>query len=277
MKNILMIFSIILFSACSNSDDTNADFTAENEAEIQAYITANNLAPQKSNSGLYYIIDEQGTGARPKLSDRVKVAYKGYFTNGEVFDENPEGLSFAVLANLIPGLAEGINYFNAGGKGKLIIPSNLAYGNRGNEQIPPGAVVIFDIELLYVNYVEENEADIQTYLRVNNLTSQISASGLHYIINEQGTGENPLETSNVTVAYKGYFLDGTVFDESDAGGVSFNLQNVISGWTEGITYFKEGGSGVLLIPSSLAYGRAGILGIPGGAVLVFDINLISLN
>lgn len=277
MKNILLIFSIILFSACSNSDDSEADFTAENEAEIQAYISANNLTPQKSSSGLYYIIEEQGTGARPSLSDRVKVAYKGYFTNGDVFDESQEGLSFPILANLIPGFAEGINYLNAGGKAKLIIPANLAYGSRGNEQIPAGAVVIFDVELLYVNYVEENEADIQAYLSVNNLTSQISDTGLHYIINEEGDGENPTESDNVTVAYKGYFLNGTVFDESNANGVQFNLQNVISGWTEGITYFKEGGSGVLLIPSSLAYGNAGISNIPGGAVLVFDINLIAVN
>lgn len=276
MKNILILFTLVLLTACSTNNQ-DIDFTAENEAEIQAYIAANNLSPIKSNSGLYYIIEEQGTGARPSLSDRVKVAYKGYFTNGDVFDESQDGLSFPILANLIPGFAEGINYLNAGGKAKLIIPANLAYGSRGNEQIPAGAVVIFDIELLYVNYVEENEADIQTYLSVNNLTSQISDSGLHYIINEEGDGENPTESDNVTVAYKGYFLDGAVFDESNANGVQFNLQNVISGWTEGITYFKEGGSGVLLIPSSLAYGNAGISTIPGGAVLVFDINLIAAN
>lgn len=276
MKNILTLFTLILFTACS-SDDSEIDYTAKNEAEIQTYIAANNLSPIKSNSGLYYIIEEQGTGARPTLSDRVKVAYKGYLTNGDVFDESQEGLSFPILANLIPGFAEGINYFNAGGKGKLIIPANLAYGSRGNEQIPAGAVIIFDIQLLYVNYEQENQADIQTYLSVNNLTSEISDSGLHYIINEEGDGENPTEADNVTVAYKGYFLNGTVFDESNANGVQFNLQNVISGWTEGITYFKEGGSGVLLIPSSLAYGNAGISAIPGGAVLVFDINLISIN
>lgn len=276
MKNILILFTLVLLTACSTNNE-DIDFTAENEAEIQAYIAANNLSPIKSNSGLYYIIEEQGTGARPSLSDRVKVAYKGYFTNGDVFNESQDGLSFPILANLIPGFAEGINYLNAGGKAKLIIPANLAYGSRGNEQIPAGAVVIFDIELLYVNYVEENEADIQSYLSVNNLTSQISDSGLHYIINEEGDGENPTESDNVTVAYKGYFLDGAVFDESNTNGVQFNLQNVISGWTEGITYFKEGGSGVLLIPSSLAYGNAGISTIPGGAVLVFDINLIAVN
>lgn len=79
------------------------------------------------------------------------------------------------------------------------------------------------------------------------------------------------------MAYKGYFTNGSVFDQSDAAGISFNLQQVIKGWTEGITYFKEGGNGVLLIPSSLAYGNNGQGSVPGGAVLIFDVKLISVN
>lgn len=127
------------------------------------------------------------------------------------------------------------------------------------------------------DYVALNDQEINDYLTDNNLQAQKSVSGLYYIIVEPGTGDQPTTTSNVTVAYKGYFTDKTVFDQSDAQGISFNLREVIRGWTEGITYFKEGGSGVLLIPSHLAYGSSGRRGIPGGAVLIFDINLISVN
>ncbi|MGC6430167.1 MAG: FKBP-type peptidyl-prolyl cis-trans isomerase [Jejuia sp.] len=123
----------------------------------------------------------------------------------------------------------------------------------------------------------ENNQEIIDYIAANNLNAQESASGLYYVINEPGTGVQPTTTSNVTVAYKGYFTDGNVFDESSATGISFSLQQVIPGWTEGITYFKEGGSGILLIPSHLAYGNVGRAGIPGGAVLIFDVNLISVN
>ena len=84
-------------------------------------------------------------------------------------------------------------------------------------------------------------------------------------------------SSNVTVAYKGYFLNGKVFDQSNSGGISFGLNRVITGWTEGITYFKEGGNGVLLVPSNLGYGPNGSRSIPGGAVLVFDVKLIKVN
>ena len=92
-----------------------------------------------------------------------------------------------------------------------------------------------------------------------------------------GNGNQPTTTDNVTVAYKGYYTNNTVFDESDTDGISFNLQQVIPGWTEGITYFSEGGSGMLLIPAHLGYGNNDYYGIPGGSVLIFDINLISIN
>ncbi|TLP80279.1 FKBP-type peptidyl-prolyl cis-trans isomerase [Maribacter sp. ACAM166] len=126
-------------------------------------------------------------------------------------------------------------------------------------------------------YTESNEKEILDYISNQNLEAQKSASGLYYVINEIGTGDKPTASSNVTVAYKGYFADGSVFDQSNEDGISFNLNQVIAGWTEGITYFNEGGSGVLLIPSRLAYGNAGRSGIPGGAVLIFDINLVSIN
>lgn len=127
------------------------------------------------------------------------------------------------------------------------------------------------------DYTIQNEAEIVKYLEDNNLDAQKSTSGLYYIINEPGTGNQPTTNSNVTVAYKGYLTDKSVFDQSDAAGISFGLQQVIKGWTEGITYFKEGGSGVLLIPSRLGYGNSGTSGIPGGAVLIFDVSLISVN
>ena len=128
-----------------------------------------------------------------------------------------------------------------------------------------------------VEYVAKNEKDIAAFVAENNLDAVRSESGLYYVIDEPGTGAQPTYTSNVTVAYKGYYLNGTVFDESDAAGVSFNLDEVIYGWTEGITYFKEGGSGILLVPAHLGYGNYNYRGIPGGSVLVFEINLVSVN
>lgn len=128
-----------------------------------------------------------------------------------------------------------------------------------------------------VDYTAKNEQEIKDYIAKNNLTAQRSATGLYYIIKEPGTGTQPTATSNVTVAYKGYFTNGSVFDQSSAAGVSFGLNQVIKGWTEGIPYFKTGGNGVLLIPAHLGYGSSANGPIPGGSVLIFDVKLISVN
>jgi FKBP-type peptidyl-prolyl cis-trans isomerase FkpA len=122
-----------------------------------------------------------------------------------------------------------------------------------------------------------NESEIVKYIAENHLKAQRSASGLYYVIDEPGTGKQPTADSEVTVAYKGTFTNKQVFDQSDEKGISFPLQNVIKGWTEGIQYFKEGGKGILLIPSELGYGDATTGPIPGGSVLVFEINLISVK
>jgi FKBP-type peptidyl-prolyl cis-trans isomerase FkpA len=125
--------------------------------------------------------------------------------------------------------------------------------------------------------VPNNEAEIVKYIADNHLKATRSQSGLYYVIEEAGTGKQPTADSEVTVAYKGTFTNKEVFDQSDEKGISFPLQNVIPGWTEGIQYFKEGGKGILLIPSDLGYGPNGTGPIPGGSVLIFEINLISVK
>ena len=128
-----------------------------------------------------------------------------------------------------------------------------------------------------IDYVAQNEKDISEFIANNKLTAQRSDTGLYYVIKEPGTGAQPTASSNVTVAYKGTFLNGTIFDASTNAGITIGLDQVIKGWTEGIPHFKAGGSGMLLIPAHLGYGNYDYRGIPGGSVLIFEINLISVN
>ena len=134
-----------------------------------------------------------------------------------------------------------------------------------------------DVYIDPVDYKALNEKQISDYLTTNNLEAEKAASGLYYIIENPGDGEQPTANSNVTVAYKGYYLNGTIFDQSPNEGITFDLDRVIKGWTEGIPYFKEGGNGTLFIPSHLGYGSFDYNGIPGGSVLIFDVNLLSVN
>ncbi|WP_324027025.1 FKBP-type peptidyl-prolyl cis-trans isomerase [Maribacter sp. BPC-D8] len=127
-----------------------------------------------------------------------------------------------------------------------------------------------------IDYTDINEKEINVYLSANDLVSETTASGLHYIIENPGDGAKPSASSNVTVAYKGYFLDGEVFDQNNSGFTT-GLDKVIAGWTEGIQLFNEGGNGMLLVPAHLGYGSFDFRSIPGGSVLIFDIELVSVN
>lgn len=122
-----------------------------------------------------------------------------------------------------------------------------------------------------------NEKQITDYIKTNKLNARKCESGLYYVVDEAGEGKKPTSASTVQVAYRGSYLNGEVFDESGDRGISFPLKRVIKGWTEGITYFKEGGKGILLVPSHLGYGPYNTRGIPGGSVLIFDIHLIEVK
>jgi FKBP-type peptidyl-prolyl cis-trans isomerase len=101
-------------------------------------------------SGLHYEIVQEGTGAAPKPTESVKVHYTGKLVDGTVFDssvQRGEPAEFP-LDQVIAGWTEGIQKMKKGGKIKLYVPPQLAYGDDGRPGIPPGSTLIFDVELL---------------------------------------------------------------------------------------------------------------------------------
>lgn len=107
-----------------------------------------------------------------------------------------------------------------------------------------------------------------------------TASGLAYKVMKEGTGATPGAEDVVEVHYHGTLTDGTVFDSSVERGktISFPLNRVIRGWTEGLQTMKEGGKTKFVIPAELAYGEAGAPPkIPGGATLVFEVELFKVT
>ena len=125
-----------------------------------------------------------------------------------------------------------------------------------------------------VDQAKVDDGIIKNYISSNGLNATATGSGLYYVIKTVGTGANPTANSTVNVVYKGYFTNGSVFDQSSVSGASLNLGSVIAGWQEGIPYFKKGGGkGILLIPSALGYGSQVSGSIPANSVIIFDITL----
>ncbi len=107
-----------------------------------------------------------------------------------------------------------------------------------------------------------------------------TSSGLQYKVLREGSGKQPAATDTVEVNYEGKLINGTVFDSSYKRGesISFPLNQVIPGWTEGVQLMKEGAKYQFYIPSNLAYGSRGAGGAIGpDETLIFDVELIKVK
>ena len=209
--------------------------------------------------------------------------YTGWLEDGTKFDSSVDRgtPSTFPLNRVIRGWTEGLCAMRVGEKRKLRIPANLAYGPRGRPSIPPDSILIFDVELLDI--IDYAKVPPMEQLPGEVVTGDIntSESGLQWYDIVEGDGVQPAgPESSVEVHYTGWLTDGTKFDSSvdREQTIEFPLNGVIAGWTEGVGSMKVGGKRKLIIPAALGYGDAGAGGmIPGGATLIFDVELISTN
>ena len=138
---------------------------AEEGKTIEAYIQEKGLTASKTESGLYYVIEQEGTGEATTPGTTMYVNYAGYLLDGTLFDtsipeiakannmfdeQRPyEALPVNVgMGQVIPGWDEGLMLLKKGSKGKFIIPSPLGYGENGaGAMIPPNSILVFDVEV----------------------------------------------------------------------------------------------------------------------------------
>lgn len=228
-----------------------------------AQVTATGLASKVLTAG-------QGT-VHPVASDLVKVHYTGWTTDGKEFDSSVSRGKPAVfpLDKVIAGWTEGLQLMVEGEKRRLWIPARLAYEGRADR---PQGMLVFDVELLDVLRVPETPPDVAA----PPADAERSASGLAWKVLAAGKGDRRAGVAGVVrVHYTGWTVDGKRFDSSLSRGTpaTFNLGQVIPGWTEGLQLMAEGETRRFWIPKSLAY--RGAPGKPEG-MLVFDIELLEI-
>jgi len=150
-----MIKSMLTLAAMATLFFTHTTMAQSALQTGQAFLAENATQPgvKQTPSGLQYVIINPGEGRSPKATDSVKVNYRGTLLNGTEFDSSykrNEPIEFP-LNGVIKGWTEGLQLIKEGGKIKLFIPSNLAYGSRGaGGLIGPDETLIFEVELLKV-------------------------------------------------------------------------------------------------------------------------------
>lgn len=147
-KQFLGLLFIALFITTFSCEKDDEDRVAIDREIIEQYLADNNIAAQKHESGVYYLIEAPGSGGSPNFSSEIVVKYKGYLTDGTVFDQTNGTSANFNLANLIVGWQIGIPLLEKGGSGIFFIPSYLGYGRFPPAGIPENAVLIFEIELI---------------------------------------------------------------------------------------------------------------------------------
>lgn len=144
----LLIF-VFGFSACNTYTEQDKD---NFDKKIQEFVAKGTDKYEKSESGLYYSIENEGEGDYIKFTDMVSFKYEGKFLTGEPFDNRHRNtpLTFQV-SQLIEGWKEAFLYLKKGGKAKIIVPPYLGYGDHQLEDIPANSILFFTIEVVDVN------------------------------------------------------------------------------------------------------------------------------
>jgi FKBP-type peptidyl-prolyl cis-trans isomerase len=156
LSDVMMAFQAKKLEAEQAKEQALADTNLKNGQDFMAE-NAKREGVVTTDTGLQVEILEEGTGPTPTAEDNVKVHYKGMLINGQEFDSSygrGEPVTFP-LSGVIKGWTEGLQMIKEGGKGRLVIPSDLAYGPGGaGGMIGPNATLVFEVELLAINPAE---------------------------------------------------------------------------------------------------------------------------
>jgi len=143
--SVLAVALMLVVSGCSTySEEEKAGF----DSKIRKFTEKSSHKYIRSESGLYYYIEQEGEGDFIKFTDEVSFTYTGKFLDGQVFDgrNSRKPVTFPV-SQLIEGWKEIMFYLKKGGKASLIMPPYLGYGDRKLNDIPPNSILVFDMAI----------------------------------------------------------------------------------------------------------------------------------
>lgn len=312
--NMVLALTALIFSAGCQVEDGESDLLAREKRFFNLYISHNYNDSLSADASLYYKEIEPGTGDSPGAEDWILLNYVGYTIPDErVVDTYLENVASSNNINdeeilygpfkmkngsRTQGLAEGLQMMKEGGKAIICYTSDLGYGSKGvslMKSVGNYASMKYEVELLSVlgEDIEAYEKErLENYANdipgVDTIYDATEDVVMYYVIDDSVRGgQEVVEDSVVSIAYKGYLIDGRVFDESVEGApydlTVGDLESTIAGWSHGAKKFRLGEKGRLFIPYQLAYGENGRLTSSGNAAipqyepLIFDIEIVDIK
>ncbi|TRZ71956.1 MAG: hypothetical protein D4R97_06285 [Bacteroidetes bacterium] len=278
------------------------------EEQLKKYVEENKITAMPNSMGLYIIETQQGSGMKIDSGCQVRMDYRVSLLDGkELFStfERHDPVKFEYGKRIdTPGFEYAVSTLKKRSKAKIIVPSTLAFGRKGNGTlVGPYQSLIYEVEITDVKTKAEYEKEqienqkseqmksdssknaeaglLEKYLKDNNITAKPQPDGLYYIQVLAGTGPKAEAGKTVKVHYTGKLLNGKVFDSSleRKNPIKFMLGRgqVIKGWDEGISMMKQGGKATLIIPSAIGYSDRDMGVIPPYSTLVFDVELVEVK
>lgn len=308
-KLIFWFFGITAVTTLLSCEKTIDEGESDELLRLQAYMSIHYPDLNPTSSGLYYIINEQGTGDVAENDNFILYNYSVMGLNGNVVETNIRSLAYlyGIYSSttryapnygpyndqIIKGLVEGISYLKPPAKARFIMPSKLAYGSSMYKGLNPYSSIIYDIELIKVVpdpvvYEQEQIDEFLANYFPFGIEDTILYDGVYYLELDEGKGEYFLENETVELDYVGSYLDGKVFDTSIKSvaienGIYLSSKtylpmemivgsnDVIEGYSLVMKKLRREGSAKVIITSPKAYSVIGNNTIRPYEPLVFDI------
>lgn len=277
---IIIFLVALLFSACMEQDESAYERQVREDNEsLEGYLEANAIQAERINGGIYFeTLRKNPDGTAIEDESIVAIRYNLQTLNGKALhqlDSAEPAIRFYHAREypnaLIPrGINIGISQMKSGELYRFYVPSYQAFNTYSfGQYLPHNAILVAEVEVekIETKTAIENEEKqaITDYISSNNLTEvEELPSGIFFQLLKKGTGEKPTTGAQAKVDFKGYYLDGEVFSESEEGKpFTFYVgkNEIIPGFEEGVVTMTKGAKARVFIPSDLAFAE-GIQIIP---------------
>jgi len=305
-----IVLAATLISACT-SENEGEEAMEQEQRFFNIYLAAHYPDAEPQASGLYYLEHTAGTGEKPGAEDWVLVNHVSYtIPNNTVYETYIENVARDVRqydasamygpykmynGTNVPGLNEGLSMMREGGKATILFTSDLGYGSSSTGKVGAYSSLKYEVELLEViggmDEIEAYElgkivAYLDTVVQYDTIYDAYTEKVINYIIDVATDGPLVGMDSTLSVTYKGYLLDGRVFDEKTAedpfvfkpSGVEWGAR-----WDYVLPRLHEGEKVRMIFPYQLGYGEAGQstnggkVKIPPFETLIFDLEILSVE